>query len=70
MAKAGFIKPPVVRSGDRYVHGLKLVEVAQMLDVDAPDEARLSPEELYAKLSEILDRSEQTVRGFPAGRSR
>jgi hypothetical protein len=64
LVELGLTFPPVVRLGDRWVHGLKLHEVARLLEIPGPDEVVLTPAQLYAKLDEILHATEENVRAF------
>lgn len=56
---------PVVAVGDRYVHGLKLKEIAELVGKPYREQRKLPPAELVRKLDNVLAAAQRYIRQVP-----
>jgi hypothetical protein len=56
---------PVVAVGDRYVHGLKLQEIADLVGKPYREQPKLPPEQLVQKLDHVLAAAQRYIRQVP-----
>jgi hypothetical protein len=60
------MRPPVVQVGERWVRaGPTLDAVCDLLQIEPPERRQFTPEELYTRLSTILEAAQRYVMAFP-----
>ena len=67
----GVFRPPVVKVGERWVRaGPTLGPVAELLGIEPPDVQEFTIEDLYNRLSTILEAAQRYIGAMPADRLR